>query len=130
MHYIVILALIGFVLSLYAYHLEQKLKTDEQFKASCDINDRISCTRPILSPYANFFYFSNSALGMIYYAVVGLCAFFGFYGLVLVLAVGGMIASCILAYLLYFEIKSFCMVCTSLYVVNILILWCALWCKS
>lgn len=129
MMHIILIALIGFAISLYSYYLEQKLKNDENFKASCDINDRISCTRPMLTPYSHFFYFSNSILGMIFYAAVALLAFFGFSKLVLVLAIGGMIASCVLAYLLYFEIKSFCMVCTSLYIVNILLLVCALWCN-
>lgn len=128
MIYIIILAAIGFCLSLYAYYLEYKLKNDEQFKAACDINDRISCTRPLLSPYANFFYVSNALLGMIFYAVIALASFLGLQTLLLILAIGGVIASLILAYLLYFEIKSFCLVCTSLYVVNILILLCVIWC--
>lgn len=129
MIYIIILALIGLALSLYAYHLEQKLKTDEQFKAACDINDRISCTRPLLSPYSNFFYYSNSFLGIVYYSTLAVLAFCGLHTLVLVMAIAGIIATCILAYLLYFEIKSICLVCTSLYIVNILILLCALWCS-
>jgi vitamin-K-epoxide reductase (warfarin-sensitive) len=130
MIYIVILALIGLVLSLYAHHLEQKIKSDPHYKASCDINDRISCTRPLLSPYANFFYLPNSLLGIFFYGTLAVVAFCGLHAFVLIMAIAGIIASCVLAYLLYFEIKSFCIVCTSLYVVNILILLCALWCKS
>lgn len=126
---IIILALIGFCLSLYAYYLEYKVKNDEKFKASCDINDRISCTRPILSPYSHFFYFSNGVLGLIFYTLIALLAFFNLHLPLLILAVGGVICSCVLAYLLYFEIKSFCLVCTSLYVINALILLCVLWCK-
>lgn len=126
---LIILAVIGFCLSLYSYYLEQKLKTDEQFKASCDINDRISCTRPILSPYSHFFYFSNGVLGMIFYALIGVLALLDLGMSLLVLAIGGVIASCVLAYLLYFEIKSFCLICSSLYVINALILLCVLWCK-
>ena len=129
MYYIVILALIGFVLSAYSYHLEQKLKTDEQFKAACDINDRVSCTKPMLSPYSHFFYFSNSVLGMIYYALIAVLALLGFSRLLLLFAAAGALVSCVLAYLLYFEIKSFCMICTSLYIVNGLIFACALWCN-
>lgn len=129
MLYLMILALIGFCLSLYAYYLEQKVKNDEQYKASCDINDRISCTKPILSPYSHFFYFSNAILGLIFYALIAVLAFFNLHALLLFLAIGGVVASCILGYLLFFEIKSFCLVCTSLYIVNILILLCTLWCK-
>jgi vitamin-K-epoxide reductase (warfarin-sensitive) len=129
MIYIVILALIGLALSLYAHHLEQQLKTDEQFRAACDINDRISCTRPLLSSYANFFYYSNSFLGIVFYSTLAVIAFCNLHTLVLLMAVAAMIATLILAYLLYFEIKSICLVCTSLYMVNILILLCALWCK-
>lgn len=128
MIYVVILALIGLCLSLYAYHLETELKADENYKASCDINDRISCTRPLTSPYAHFLYFSNSFLGIVYYSTLAVIAFCGLDTIVLLMAIGGIIVTCVLAYLLYFEIKSICLVCTSLYIVNILILLCALWC--
>ena len=129
MLYIVILSLIGLAISLYAHHLEQKLKADAQFKAACDINDRISCSRPLLSSYANFFYLPNSLLGIVFYSTLAVIAFCGLHTLVLLMAVAAIIATLILAYLLYFEIKSLCLVCTSLYLVNILILLCALWCE-
>lgn len=129
MIYIVILSLIGLMLSLYAQHVEQELKKDEQFKPACDINDRISCTRPLLSEYANFFYIPNSLLGIFFYSTLAVVAFCGLYPIVLLMAIAGIIATLVLAYLLYFKINSFCLVCTALYIVNILILLCAIWCK-
>lgn len=129
MIYIVILALIGLTLSLYAYYLEQRLKTDEKFKPTCDINARISCTRPLLSPYVHFFYYSDSFLGIVFYSTLAVVAFCGLHIPVLIMAAAAMLATLVLAYLLYFEIKSICLVCTALYIVNILILLCALWCK-
>ncbi|GMU19266.1 MAG: hypothetical protein AMXMBFR12_04580 [Candidatus Babeliales bacterium] len=129
MIYIVILALIGLALSLYAQDVEQQLKKDEQFKPACDINDRISCSRPLTSPYANLFSVPNSLLGIFFYSTLAVVAFCGLHTIVLLMAIAGIIATFVLAYLLYFKINSFCLVCTALYIVNILILLCVLWCK-
>jgi len=119
---IFILAFIGFCISFYAYFVETKIKKEPEYKPACDINDRISCSKPILSEYGNIFYFSNGLMGMIYYLIVAALAFFDASQLVLIAAIGGCLASAVLAYILYFKIKSLCIVCMSLYIVNILIL--------
>ena len=123
---IIILAIIGFCISLYAYFTESKIKEDPNYHPACDINDRISCSAPLKSEYSNIFYFSNALMGMVYYILVGVLAYFGLHRLVLVATAGGAFMSLILAYLLYFKIKSLCIVCTSLYIVNILLLLFAL----
>ena len=119
---ILLLALIGFGISLYTYQLEQKIKKEPEYKPSCDINDRISCTKPMKSNYSNIFYFSNALIGMIYYLLVAALALLDIPYLVLIAAIGACLASAVLAYLLYFKIKSLCILCTSLYIINILIL--------
>ena len=116
------LALIGFGISLYTYQLEQKLKKEPEYKPSCDINDRISCTKPIKSAYGNIFYFSNALMGMIYYLLVAALALLDASQLILIAAICGCLVSAVLAYFLYFKIKSLCILCTSLYIINILIL--------
>ncbi len=123
---IIILAIIGFCISLYAYFTESKIKEDPNYHPACDINDRISCSAPLKSEYSNIFYFSNALMGMVYYVLVGTLAFFDMYRIVLMLTGAGVLITLFLAYLLYFKIKSLCIVCTSLYIVNILLLLFAL----
>lgn len=119
---IIILAVIGFCISLYTYHLEQKIKVNPDFKPACDISDTISCTKPIKSEYANLFYVSNAFMGIVYYVIIAALAYFHAHTLLLIAAAGGVLVSLVLAYFLYFKIKSLCLLCTSLYIVNILIL--------
>lgn len=118
---ILILALVGFCIAVYAYFVESKMKADATYKPACDINDRMSCSKALESPYGNIFFISNSVAGMLYYAAVALLAFLGMHTLLMIATTLGLIASLGLAYLLYFKIKTICLVCTSLYIVNILL---------
>lgn len=119
---IVLLALIGFCVSVYTYRLEATIKKQPTYRPVCDISDHISCTKPMLSPYANIFYFSNALVSTTYYVLVAVLAMLGEYKLLFVAALIACIISAYLAYLLYFKIKSLCLLCTTLYIVNILIL--------
>ena len=119
---IIILACIGFCISLYAYFVESKMKADPTYKPACDINDRFSCSKPINSQYGAIFFLSNSVWGMIYYVGVATLAYMHAHSALLTLVIAGVIGSVLLAYLLYFKIKTICVVCTSLYIINILLL--------
>ncbi len=121
MQIIIILATIGFFISLYTYWVEQKIKRDSAYKPVCDLSDRISCSKPMLSPYANIFFFSNALISTTYYTAVIFLAYFNMTQLLFILALGACIISAGLAYLLYFKIKSLCLLCTSLYIINLLI---------
>jgi vitamin-K-epoxide reductase (warfarin-sensitive) len=125
MSLLLILAFIGFGLSLYAYITEQKVKQDASFKPACDISDKISCSRVMLSPYAKMLFVSNAVIGMAYYALIAGLAYFNQINIIFFAAIASCLVSLYLAYLLIFKIKSFCVVCSSLYVVNILILFLA-----
>lgn len=126
MKLISIVALIGFCISLYTYLLEKKVKENPDFKPACDLSDRVSCTKPMFSPYANLFYFSNAFVGMLYYIVIIVLAMLDAPKFLVIATVGGIIVSGVLAYLLYFKIQSLCILCTSLYIVNIILLILAL----
>lgn len=119
---IFILSLIGFAIATYATITEKKIEENPDYKPACDINDRISCSKPLKSPYAKLFFISNSLLSMIFYGAMALLAFIGAHTLILLGSIAACAVSAYLAYLLYFKIKSLCLVCTSLYVVNILLL--------
>lgn len=126
MKLIIIVAIIGFCISLYTYLLEKKVKENPDFKPACDLSDRVSCTKPMFSPYANLFYFSNAFVGMLYYVLVVILALLHLHTLLVIATIGGCIVSCILGYLLYFKIKSLCILCTSMYIINLILLALAL----
>lgn len=123
---IIILSLIGFGVSLYTYNLEQKVEQQPDYKPACDLSDTVSCTKPIKSKYGKLFFVSNSLVGMLYYCIVAVLAFFDARMLLVLASCGAIVVSVVLAYILYFKIKSFCLLCNALYVVNILIFFLSL----
>ena len=119
----IVLAALGFGISLYTYLIEQRLKHDADYKPVCDISDRISCSKPMQSPYASLFFFSNAVMGMLFYGVLIVLALFDVGTILVLMTAGACIASCVLAYLLYFKIKALCLLCTLLYLINFLLLY-------
>lgn len=124
---IFLLSLVGLAVSVYTYLLEEKIKKEPTYKPVCDLSDRISCSKPIKSNYGKLFFISNSLMGMLYYVVVGLLALVDAHTLLLILSSVALLLSGILAYILYFKIKSFCLLCNAIYLVNILIFVLSLW---
>lgn len=119
---VLILAILGFCISLYTYLIENKIKNNPNYKPACDLSDRISCSAPIKSEYANLFYFSNAIIGMLFYVLIAALAYLNAEQLLFIAAIFGGLSSCVLAYLLFFKIKAVCILCVSLYIINILIL--------
>lgn len=115
-----IISVIGFLLSIYSLYVEKKFARTKK-KAICDINEKMSCTKAFKSHYSKTLGIPNSIHGIIFYVVVFLVAFYGLQ-YVFYLAVLGVLGSIYLAYNLYFKIKTFCLVCSSIYLVNILLL--------
>ena len=118
---IAILAVIGFFISLYAYFLEKRIKADYSYKPICDISEQFSCSKPILSEYGQLIGFSNSLLGIAFYGLIFVLALMQQTTLLLYLSLASLLASAFLAYILYFKIKSVCLICTAIYLINILI---------
>lgn len=119
---LLILSLLGFCISLYAYYIEQKAKSISGYKALCDISDYISCSKPVTSDYAALLYISNALVGMLFYAIIAALTLFGAYQLLLVAAAIATVVSIVLAYLLFVKIKALCLLCLSIYGINALIL--------
>ena len=115
---IMVLACAGLCITAYTYAVERRISNDPAYKPVCDISDRISCSKPMQSPYANLFFVSNALVGMGFYTVVLLLALFDARLLLAILTAGSCVASLGLAYLLYFKVKAFCLLCTALYVIN------------
>lgn len=116
---IIIIATIGLVISVYGITVERKLQQDAQYKAVCDISDAISCTRPFLSPYGKILGISNIWASALYYCVMIMIAIINLPMVALIFAYTGVAVTIGFAYILYFKIRSLCLICTSLYVVNI-----------
>jgi len=116
---IIILAVIGLLISIYGITVERKLQQDEQYKAACDISDMVSCSRPMLSSYNTPLGISNIWASACYYLIVIAITLLNQPQLLMLVTGIGVIASLIFAYIIYVKIKSLCLICTSLYIVNI-----------
>lgn len=118
---IAITALAGFALSLYGYFIEGKILQNPAYKPACDLSDRVSCSKPILSKYGKLFFVSNTLVGMGFYSLVFLLALLGLSQLIFLSACAALGASLVLAYILYFKVGSFCLLCHAIYFVNIVL---------
>jgi len=116
---LLILATIGLLISIYGITVERKLQQDAQYKAACDISDTISCTRLFLSPYGKMLGISNIWASAGYYVMIIAAILLNQPQLVMLITASGLLVTIVFAYILYFKVKSLCLICTSLYVVNI-----------
>jgi uncharacterized membrane protein len=117
----IVLASAGFALSLYMFMIERKLKQNPTYKPVCNLSARISCTKALESAYARPLGVSNALLGLLFYPMLIVLTFI--YPVYVYYA--SLAACCIsffLALILYFRIKTFCLVCSALYVINALLL--------
>lgn len=117
---IILISIIGILLSVYAYYVEIKSK-EKNYHAGCDISNKISCTKIFNSRYGKLVGVSNSLLGIIFYFVV-IVLFYIRFELIFYMTLLSVLGSLYLAYLQFFRIKSFCLVCSSVYILNILLL--------
>ena len=118
-----LLAAIGFFLSYYALSVEKNFKRKENYKPICDINDTISCSRAFNSKWGSLAGFPNPKIGTLVYAAIFLLIANNFIFPVILLSIISLVVSIFLAYIQYFKLKVFCFVCTSIYIVNILLVY-------
>lgn len=118
---IIILSIIGILLSIYLFYVEQKLKQDKSHKSICDINEKISCSAVAKSNYANILGISNTIIGLGFYIIVLILAIFNKANIIFPIAIISAIAT---AYLIYamFKLKKICIVCLAANMVNFIIL--------
>ena len=122
-----LLALICFLLSMYLFMVEKKVKQNSTYKSFCDISDKISCTKVAKSSYSTFFLMPNSLWGMLFYTMLFFASISSSKLYIFALSIAGAIASIILAFILYGIIKTVCLVCTSTYIINILLVIYSYW---
>ena len=124
-----ITAVIGLLLSIYAYYVEIKTKQNSKYKAVCDITDGASCGKVVTSKYGKIVDgISNSVGGIVFYILMLILTFYNLPVFItsaqamLYLSIASILGSIYLGYIQYFKIKSLCIVCTGIYIVNILLL--------
>ncbi|KAJ9579478.1 hypothetical protein L9F63_024415 [Diploptera punctata] len=131
---ITVVCLIGLILSYYAYVVETNKEHDEKYEAMCDISEHMSCSKAFMSPYGKGFGLvrhifgehsilnqPNSLGGMLFYCIVialNVVNTVQATKMMLGLAVISNFASVYLAYILYFVLYDFCVICVSTYIVN------------
>lgn len=117
------LAVIGLILSVYAYNVRKLSLKNHNYKPLCDIKNNISCTKAFTSTYASIISVPNMVWGILFYISVFVFAGKGMITYIQIITIPAVIASVYLAYISYIKQKNFCLVCTSVYIINILILW-------
>ncbi|XP_065184801.1 vitamin K epoxide reductase complex subunit 1-like [Sycon ciliatum] len=132
-----LLCLAGIVVSVYGKLVALYKKQDSSYRAACDFGSAFSCSTALTSEYANgfgiigpllghdhFLNISNSVYGIFFYAalfVIGGARSQLMRKLNVLLGAVSCAMSVYLAYILYAILHDFCLVCVTIYVVNILL---------
>jgi vitamin-K-epoxide reductase (warfarin-sensitive) len=127
-----LLSITGLIITGYAVYVERKGIAN----SFCDVSDSISCTRVLTSPYAKMMgrtlglskdhplNIPNTYYGMCFYALILGWSIWPVIPvqLMIVASLLSIAASFALAYILYFKLQDFCIICAASYVVNFTIL--------
>lgn len=117
-----ILSIAGLAGSGYMYFITMQVQKNPMYKAACDFSDAASCTKPIKSKYAKMIGVPNALVALAFYAVIFFLALFDQTNLILILSAVATLISIYLAYILFTQIKSTCVLCITGYIINILLL--------
>jgi len=135
---LVLLCLLGYAVCIYALSVEFHVEADPSYAAFCDINDKMSCSKVLTSEWGKGFgllgyiighdhplNLKNPFFGLAFYTVQlilsdmkGSLA----YKLQLSTAIMANCGTLWLAYILYFVLNDFCVVCVTTYAINFCVL--------
>jgi uncharacterized membrane protein len=115
---VIIICTIGLIISIYGICVERTIKQNNMYKPACDISDKISCSKPFLSSYSAMLGISNIWASALYYLAILTLTILDLTTIAFLLSCLGLIASSVFAYILFFKIKSLCLICISLYAIN------------
>jgi vitamin-K-epoxide reductase (warfarin-sensitive) len=120
---IILLALFGFLVSCYGYMVERRLALEKGYRPLCDVNAVVRCSGALTSKYGHLLFgVSNALMGMLFYAAVIILAVLGLDMVLVPLLILAAVGSLYLGYILYVKIKEICLVCSGIYLVNLLLL--------
>uniref|UniRef100_H9GC74 vitamin-K-epoxide reductase (warfarin-sensitive) n=2 Tax=Anolis carolinensis TaxID=28377 RepID=H9GC74_ANOCA len=129
----------GLALSAYAFHVETAKERDAAYRAMCDLSASVSCSRVFTSRWGrgfglvagllgsdSVFNQPNSIFGIAFYILQVLLGF-STSGLAAVALLGSSLVSIAgslyLAYILFFVLHDFCVICVSTYILNFALLF-------
>ncbi len=118
---LLILSFLGFALSIYSFYVEKRLEKNKKYSPVCDLHDKISCKKNFTSSYAKSFSFSNSFIGIFFYLLLIILSYINIVNVIFYLSIPSLIFSIYLAYISFFKLKNFCILCSLIYIINILI---------
>ncbi|XP_075709034.1 vitamin K epoxide reductase complex subunit 1-like protein 1 [Rhinoderma darwinii] len=129
---------LGIVLSLYAFHVEREKERDPGYQAMCDLNEWVRCSTVLSSRWGRGFGLlgsvfgkdsvmnqPNGVFGLIFYLLQMLLGMTVSAVAALVLmttSIVSVVGSLYLAYILYFVLKNFCVICVITYLLNFILL--------
>ncbi|XP_065258975.1 vitamin K epoxide reductase complex subunit 1 [Emys orbicularis] len=129
-----VLCALGLALSVYALHVESSRERDPGYRAMCDLSPSVSCSKVFTSRWGrgfglvedllgkhSIFNQPNSLFGIVFYILQTLLGFSPS-TLAAVTLVGTSVVSIAgslyLAYILFFVLHDFCLVCVTTYLLN------------
>ncbi|XP_077170871.1 vitamin K epoxide reductase complex subunit 1 [Paroedura picta] len=133
------LCAVGLALSLYAFHVETSKEQDASYRALCDLSAAVSCSRVFTSRWGrgfglvagllgprSLFNQPNSIFGIAFYTLQILLGFSSSSLAAIALLASSFVSiagSLYLAYILFFVLHDFCVVCISTYLLNFALLF-------
>jgi protein-disulfide isomerase/uncharacterized membrane protein len=127
-----VLCLGGVGVSIQLTYIHYFTHTDPAYHSVCAIDEQINCETVAQSPYSVFLGLPVSAWGAIVYLLMGVLALWGLTsrrlhpawprGILLVVAVAGVAAAALLAYISFALIQALCIFCLALYGINAFLL--------
>ncbi|XP_024427047.3 vitamin K epoxide reductase complex subunit 1-like protein 1 [Desmodus rotundus] len=128
----------GILLSIYAYHVEREKERDPEHRALCDLGPWVKCSAALASRWGRGFGLlgsifgkdgvlnqPNSVFGLIFYILqllLGMTASAVAALILMTSSIVSVVGSLYLAYILYFVLKEFCIICVITYVLNFILL--------
>ncbi|XP_026888466.2 vitamin K epoxide reductase complex subunit 1 [Electrophorus electricus] len=135
----VLLCCLGFVLSVYALHVELSRENNPEYRAMCDLAESVSCSKVFTSRWGRGFGLvqlfvgkdsalnqPNSLLGIIFYILqlgLGQIASSKAALLLVMMSCFSVVGSVYLAAILVLVLGDFCVVCVSTYIINFALLY-------
>ena len=116
------LSTLGFLISAYALYGYYRSMENKKYRSLCDISDLTSCSKTFRSDYGKHLGVPNGAWGMVFYLVFFMLVFQNQTQFLFLFSVVAMATSMWLGYNLLMKIKTICLDCILIYLINLSLL--------
>lgn len=117
---VLVSAVLGFVLSGYALAVRRKVTADPTHSPLCDISSSVSCSKAFASRYGVTLGIPNPIAGLVYFPLVLAISLIQ-PACLIYLAGPALMVTFYLAVVSYLIQRNFCLVCSAVYLVNLII---------